>query len=89
MSDTPEYPTLDPREEAFIQEEIERALAPYRAIAPPSLLASMRRTLDHELRTNPVPVQLRKHLFARQDAGQSGEEPKDPSAVKKDEDGHE
>ncbi len=46
-------PPLSAEEEAELQREIEIALEPYRGIAPSKLLASMRETLEHALRTHP------------------------------------
>lgn len=50
-----DLPPMTPEEEAEMQAEIERAIAPYRAFTPAPLLATMRENLEHALRTHPAP----------------------------------
>lgn len=54
----PELPRFDARSEAILQEEIELALAPYKGVAPPALLKTMREVLEKGLRTHAAPVAL-------------------------------
>lgn len=58
----PERP-LDPREEAFLQEEVEAAIAPYLGLLPEPVIAIMRTMIDEALRTHPLPRALRRSLF--------------------------
>jgi len=56
---------LTPEEEADLQKEIERALEPYKEIAPPRLLAQMRERLEEGLRSHPVPRSLLRAFAPR------------------------
>jgi hypothetical protein len=58
----PDLPRFDARSEALLQEEIELALAPYKDVAPPALLKTMREVLEKGLRTHPAPVALLHRL---------------------------
>lgn len=46
---------LTPEEEARMQTEIDRAMEPYKKMAPASLLPILRERLEHALRTHPNP----------------------------------
>lgn len=50
-----DLPPMTPEEEAEMQAEIERAIAPYRSFTPAPLLAIMRENLEDALRTHPAP----------------------------------
>ena len=73
--DAEDLPPFSPEEEATMQAEIELALEPYREIAPASLLATMRESLERALRTHPVPRKLLRAFAPRKDQVGSGEEP--------------
>lgn len=74
-TDADDLPPFSPEEEATMQEEIELALEPFRKIAPPSLLATMRETLERALRTHPVPRQLLRAFAPRKAEVGSGDGP--------------
>ena len=58
----PELPRFDVRSEAILEEEIELALAPYKDVAPPALLKTMREVVEKGLRTHPAPVALLRRM---------------------------
>jgi hypothetical protein len=64
---------FSPEEEAEMQAEIELALDPYRKMAPPKLLAEMRKNLEDALRTHPYPRQLLRGFAPRSPVVASGE----------------
>lgn len=68
-----ELPPMTAAEEAEMQAEIERALAPYRAITPAPLLAAMRENLEHALRTHPAPRAYMRAFIARPEVDSSAE----------------
>ena len=76
-TDAEHLPPLSPEEEAEMQKEIEIALEPYRKIAPPKLLVTMRENLEDALRTHPEPRQLIKAFALRPAVVMSGEAPVD------------
>jgi hypothetical protein len=51
-----------PLKDPFIEAQIEASLKPYVGLAPPSVLAAMRLTLEKALLTHPVAVGLTKQL---------------------------
>jgi hypothetical protein len=59
-----------PEQEAFIQREIERAVAPYSEIAPPSMMAMLRRVAEQYWRTHPQGIAIVRAL-TRSDTDQS------------------
>jgi hypothetical protein len=77
MSDQPKSPR-----DIFIEQQIERQIAPFVGVAPPELLATMREGLDDTLRTYPPAVAIIDQLVARAapprtvegDAGEEGDE---------------
>lgn len=76
-------PPLDPKEEAFIQAETARALAPYEGVAPPYMLETMRAALDDLLRNHTLLRRMRRALHPREDATSvqnTGEVPRDGEA---------
>lgn len=64
---------LTAEEEAELQKEIELAIKPYEATAPPALLKQMREQLEHGLRTHPVPRSLLRRLAPRPASDASGD----------------
>jgi hypothetical protein len=70
---------LSPEEEAAMQAEIELALEPYRKIAPPQLIPTLREELERALRTHPYPRQLLRAFAPRTPVAASGESPVDGS----------
>lgn len=82
-----DLPPLTPEEEAAMQEEIELALAPYRKIAPASMIPILRESLERGLRTHPVPRQLLRAFAPRGPVKVSGEEPRDGKAESDDKTG--
>nr|AYM54433.1 hypothetical protein [Phaselicystis flava] len=74
-NDASDDPTFTPEEEAFIQAEIARAMKPYLGVAPPQLLATMRATLEEQMRTHPVMLGMMKQLVARKPVDRSGDVP--------------
>ena len=53
---------LDPREEAFLQAELDRAMAPYVGAAPPYVLRAMRQAAEDAMRSSAVLVEMRRRL---------------------------
>jgi hypothetical protein len=64
---------LTPEEEAELQKEVELALEPYKGIAPPSLLKTMREKLEEGLREHPVPRALLRRMAPRPGVDASAE----------------
>ena len=60
----------------YVQETIERALAPYIGIASPDLLRSMRATLEEAMSTHPYAVGIIKQLRARRAPAATEEVPR-------------
>lgn len=77
MSDEPKSPR-----DIFIEQQIERQIAPFLGIAPPELLLTMRAGLEDTLRTYEPAVALIDQLVAQAapprtvegDAGEEGDE---------------
>ncbi len=86
--DPDDLPPMTPEEEAEMAAEIERAIAPYRAFTPASLLAKMRENLEHALRTHPAPraylrsVAGRKPVAASTEVTRGGGEHEEPDKSK-------
>jgi hypothetical protein len=64
-----------------MEEEIELALAPYREMAPPQLLATMRENLEAALRSHPVPRELIRVMAKPKAVDTSGEVPRGDGAA--------
>jgi hypothetical protein len=62
----------DPR----VQQAIERSLAPYVGVAPPSLLESMRKTLEEAMTTHPYALGLIRALRERRPPAVTTEGPR-------------
>jgi len=83
-----DIPPMTPEEEAEMQAEIERAIAPFRASTPASLLAVMRDDLEHALRTHPAPrgylraFAHHKPVAASTEVVRGGGEEEDPDEAK-------
>jgi hypothetical protein len=60
----------------LVEAKIQRALKPYLGVAPPSLLQTMRETLEDALTTHPVAVGLLDRARKRPEPDRSGDVPK-------------
>jgi hypothetical protein len=71
--DAHETEPLTPEEEAELQKEIDLAIEPYKAVAPPALLKQMRDKLEEGMRAHPVPRSLLRRFAPRPGVDVSGE----------------
>jgi hypothetical protein len=67
----------EPHPDPIIEADIQRALKPYAGMAPPSLLQTMRETMEEALETDPRAIALRERIRARAVPDKSGDGPKD------------
>jgi hypothetical protein len=75
MSDEPKS-----HRDIFIEQQIERQIAPYIGVAPPELLTTMREGLDDVLRTYPPAVAIIDQLVAQAAPLRTEENPLDGEA---------
>ncbi|APR86124.1 hypothetical protein A7982_12297 [Minicystis rosea] len=76
-TNAPDPSPLTPEEEALMQEQIEAAIAPYKAITPPHLYAVMRREAEEKMRAHPAVRLLLAAGTKRAAPDTSAEVPKD------------
>ncbi len=69
--------TAKPPRDPHLDAQIERTLAKYRGIAPPSMLRAMRKQLEHLLTTDPRAKELMEVVRKRPIPVHSGDVPKD------------
>jgi hypothetical protein len=65
MSDHEDDEAEELLRDPYVQETIEKALAPYAGVAPPDLLLAMRAMLEDAMTTHPYAVGIVKQLRAR------------------------
>lgn len=66
---------IDISNDPFLESEVERLLAPYRAILPPSALEEFRDVLIDSLTAHPVGAEMISALRPRQPNIKSGDQP--------------
>jgi hypothetical protein len=79
--------TKPPTKDPLIEAQIERALAKYRGVAPPHMIAAMRRELEDLLTTHPTAVALVEQVRKIKVPVNSDDVPKDGAAAKDEEEG--